>query len=270
MGNRISRTFGTILLGKLTDQKPEPPTSPCNHYFIDKDGNQITESEEFTPSPDQWKATRQIFTSNPQCIKAGRERAKEKREGNKMAYLTMKNKPTAEELRQDQLTITKSQAIEKYGCGKTTLEKWTRDYRLPHWTQHFNPPKKVEIPELAEPDPTWEGSNDSKQLLREAETGIGDVGGLVECIRTEEENQTSQNVILERIALHAEMLDKIKELSEPSETDGVPASMYSDDELEERVWQNVEAQLEILRQRKYRQVDNAIMGKLHDFINLKI
>ncbi len=114
------RSYGTILVGKTKPEDRAP--SPCMRYFIDANGNQITDPEEYTPPENAGWLEPESYWS---------------KEMEEETVRKIENKPTAEELRADQLTMNKLQAMKKYNCAKATIERWTREFGLPHWKQSW-------------------------------------------------------------------------------------------------------------------------------------
>ena len=120
------RSYGTVLLGKSTPREERQPAKyksyimDIDHYNKTGEVRALTEPEEYTP---------------PECTDWLPEESIETEE-KEMTPKTL-NKPIAEELRADQLVMNKLQAAKKYNCSKATIERWTKEYELPHWKQSW-------------------------------------------------------------------------------------------------------------------------------------
>ncbi|KLU66728.1 hypothetical protein DEAC_c13960 [Desulfosporosinus acididurans] len=115
MANHKGRSYGTVLIDNLVRDKTKTEASPCVRYFVDKDGNPITQPEEYVPerSPimnhqDYWKAAESL-------------------KGNKNAVI---NKPTKEQLAEDIKTMGNEEIAKKYNMGRSTIARYLCDYGL--------------------------------------------------------------------------------------------------------------------------------------------
>jgi hypothetical protein len=98
---------------------PPEPETPCIRYFIDADGNRISEPEEFVPDAQKPNFNRnQLLTETPKAAKERREK------------FVKKSKPTKEQLAEDKKSMTLAQMAERYSAGQSTVSSWIRDYGL--------------------------------------------------------------------------------------------------------------------------------------------
>lgn len=112
MGNR---SYGTILIDKLVADKSQPEASPCMHYFINKEGEAITQPEIFVPD-------RSPYLKPEEYWKVG-----ESLRGNPSSVI---NKPTKEQLAEDIKTMSNEEIAKKYNLGKSTIGRYLTDYGL--------------------------------------------------------------------------------------------------------------------------------------------
>lgn len=242
MGNRIGRTYGTVLTGKLAEEKSITPASPVETKFFDVD---------------HYNLTGELLT--PEEVAELKET-----EENDVPRQPHENKPTKEQLAEDQLIMTKSQAMEKYGCSKSSLKRWTKEYGLPRWDEKGEvivPDKTIyteddvqeiyNIAESAEPDPPWENTITSKQLSSDTEPcpGSGEKDTEGDC--KEEEDQTAQNAFNEQ-EVENEMV--MKDMPENAE---------------EIHWKNIQKELVALRNGKIEQVDRELKSRLEQMIDIR-
>jgi len=274
-----TRTYGEVLIGKLTSEKPNPEASKCMRYFIDADGNRITEPEEFIPESTSPEMLKKIPCENVDSINKGWKMAKEGRKEELGKALPM---PMKEELAEAQKIMSKREAVEKFGCSKATLERWTAQYKLPYWTNHYMENRRVnkeeeEVKENQELTPAELTPAEIETIKQNWELGKVEENKQdnekPECFGNREQYnvacpaaQASETPLSppelcpEGVRNDTEYETKVEESK--------PTQIGPDEfgEFEKDVWKEIINSLERLRMMKYRQVDGEIKGKLQGLI----
>lgn len=169
---------GQNLLGKQSDEKTESANSDCVTKIFDVEHYEKTgklvyfEGEQVECISDTAKNTAQMKSElttieqfeaigntsdvakkynvsvdaangHKSSLRAKKSRAevqqRKETEENEMSKKQMVNKPTCDELITDRKIMSKVQAMEKYDCGKSTLDRWVMDFGLPYWRRSSTP-----------------------------------------------------------------------------------------------------------------------------------
>lgn len=347
----MPRTFGTILIGKLAEEKSEAVASECKtriadmeHYnktgelvYLDEGETQRIKGD--AESVKEMKAeltTIEEFDSIGSVVDVGRKynispntahgwkmslRSKAKQSGKQLlpgtdnqeigferqksiaerisesfmdeytnggkleaceANVSKKRKgrpltkirPSREQLAQDQLTMSKDDAILKYAVSKTTMEAWTRDYKLPYWTQARMRETR------GNSEVVTEKQNEPSEIVATDITGIctkvgkvEDCGGNVEMPFAEEVNRLDCFGMHNRHdAMCLECCDRAECINntvfiDPAEPE--PAwepELVSDATPEQLLWMRINETVAEILELKYREAEKEVKGRLKELV----
>lgn len=233
--------------GNLLPKTMAPePQKPCMKFQMDVEHYNrtgeiipLTEPEEYTIPEDINLIT--DWYRNPNT---------DNEEGNDMSKgkCIIEYKPTKAELEEDVKTLTNKQIGEKYDASKSTAEKWIRDFEI----KRSNNDKVEEEALLAIIAPKKQEETPKIETIpyNQGENEVATVNPSMEEI---ENFFTDVSIKAEDLDSDADLTDELKEYKK------YPASHCAEikdkQDPDEKIWENIEADIKALRQRKRERVD---------------
>lgn len=240
------RSFGTVLLGGATPKEDRQPIE-IDTYYMDID--------HYNKTGEIRKLEQTIEPNEPELQNTDHIAQPNKMVETEETEMTPKKicKPTAEELRADQLVMNKAQAMKKYNCARATIERWTREYGLPHWRQTWqrDTEKQNEAVLPSEDSPTIDSA--SNEIPKVPEPNM--------------EEQTRMHTI----PAESEVLEELSTLDDiPFGDDLTPEEQqwvdehYDEpaDDPDESIWQHIENHVQALYDLKLNRLNGEFKSRL--------